>query len=72
MNNRERINLFYPLNELRSAGYITEEAHSYFAAKRSNRFQDYVQLREAISNELMNKINNNYQDVMEITGHRNN
>ncbi|RLL46504.1 VWA domain-containing protein [Oceanobacillus piezotolerans] len=64
-NDNERINIFYAINELRSSGYITDEAHSFFATKRSDRFEHYSLLKENQSTDLIEKINKNYLEIIE-------
>src|SRR5699024_5132675 len=62
VNNRERENLFFIINELRNEGYITEKAHSYFATKRNERTGEYRQMAEDMYFNLNKKVQNNYEE----------
>lgn len=64
VNDRERANIFSIINELRSTGYITEEAHSYFGIKRTERTYLYEELGVTTYKEILDKVTINYQDLM--------
>jgi len=66
VNNRERENLFFVINELRNDGFITEKAHSYFATMRNERTESYEQLAKEAYYDLKGKIINNFEENQRI------
>lgn len=62
VNDWERANLFFIINELRNIGYITESAHSYFATMRNSRTEDYTILVDDLYADLYEKIMENYKE----------
>lgn len=64
INNSERVNLFYTINELRNNQYITEEAHIHFARKRSDRTILYNNLWRNKYQHVFQLIENEYEELM--------
>lgn len=62
INDRERANIFFIINELRNMGYITDQAHRYFAEMRSERTERYNKLGHEWYTNLNKKVMRNYED----------
>lgn len=65
MNWNENSSIQFVNNQLLFEGYISKDAYHYFDNKRGERFKLYSKLKEEAHTNLMKKVKNNYEELMD-------